>query len=386
MTLARPIMASLIALLLAGPAAAEETGNFVVMLGRDSTSVEHYTRTPTRAEVDQVGRAPRVLRRHFVYDFKDGAISHLSMVVTPPGATTPTQTIDASFTADSMLMQTRSGDGPLQERHIAMPSGTVVVASSSPWTMYEGQTMKLAGFKGDSLRATMYFVGAAGTDWLSLHKSGRDSVVLFNGHADLFHLRVDRAGRILGVLPVAGTGKVGVTRVASLDVDAYAAAWMALEKQGAGLGTLSPRDTVRVANAGGASLWIDYGRPSKRGRVVFGGAVPLGEVWRTGANAATQFKTDKALDVGGTVVPAGFYTLWTIPSASGWKLVINSETGQWGTDHKAEKDLCTIDMKVSTLPQSVERFTISVEPGAQGGVLDLDWDTTRASVAFTVKP
>lgn len=386
MTLARPIMASLIALLLAGPAAAEETGNFVVMLGRDSTSVEHYTRTPTRVEVDQVGRAPRVLRRHFVYDFKDGAISHLSMVVTPPGATTPTQTIDASFTADSMLMQTRSGDGPLQERHIAMPSGTVVVASSSPWTMYEGQTMKLAGFKGDSLRATMYFVGAAGTDWLSLHKSGRDSVVLFNGHADLFHLRVDRAGRILGVLPVAGTGKVGVTRVASLDVDAYAAAWMALEKQGAGLGTLSPRDTVRVANAGGASLWIDYGRPSKRGRVVFGGVVPLGEVWRTGANAATQFKTDKALDVGGTVVPAGFYTLWTIPSASGWKLVINSETGQWGTDHKAEKDLCTIDMKVSTLPQSVERFTISVEPGAQGGVLDLDWDTTRASVAFTVKP
>jgi hypothetical protein len=119
---------------------------------------------------------------------------------------------------------------------------------------------------------------------------------------------------------------------------------------------------------------------------VFGTVVPFGEVWRTGANAATQFRTSKALDFGGTVVPAGFYTLWTIPSPNGWKLVINSETGQWGTAHKAEKDLMSIDMKTSALPQVVERFTISIEPGAQGGVLDMDWDTTRASAAFTVKP
>jgi len=113
--------------------------------------------------------------------------------------------------------------------------------------------------------------------------------------------------------------------------------------------------------------------------------VPYGEVWRTGANAATQFRTDKALDFGGTVVPAGFYTLWTLPTAGGWKLIVNSETGQWGTAHKPEKDLYTLDMKMSSLPQVVERFTISVEPSATGGVIDLDWDTTRASIAFTVK-
>jgi len=150
---------------------------------------------------------------------------------------------------------------------------------------------------------------------------------------------------------------------------------------------LSPRDTVNVTNAGGATLMIDYGRPSKRGRTVFGGIlVPYGEVWRTGANAATQFKTDRALDFGGTVVPAGFYTLWTLPTATGWKLIVNGETGQWGTAHKPEKDLYTVDMKVSSLPQVVERFTISIDPNATGGVLNLDWDTTRASVAFTVKP
>jgi hypothetical protein len=85
-------------------------------------------------------------------------------------------------------------------------------------------------------------------------------------------------------------------------------------------------------------------------------------------------------------VPAGFYTLWTVPSPTGWKLIVNSETGQWGTAHKADKDLFTIDMKVSALPQVVERLTIGVDPAPGGGVLTLDWDTTRASAAFTVRP
>jgi hypothetical protein len=131
---------------------------------------------------------------------------------------------------------------------------------------------------------------------------------------------------------------------------------------------------------------VDYGRPRKRGRVVFGGIVPFGSVWRTGANAATQFKTDKALDFGGTVVPAGFYTLWTVPSPVGWKFIVNSETGQSGTAHNSEKDLYTIDMKMSALPQEVEQFTISVEPTRDGGIFNLDWDTTRASAPFVVRP
>ena len=105
---------------------------------------------------------------------------------------------------------------------------------------------------------------------------------------------------------------------------------------------------------------------------MFGGVVPFGAVWRTGANAATQFKTDKALDFGGTVVPAGFYTLWTVPSAAGWKCILNGETGQWGTAHNSEKDLYTIDMKMTALPQAVEQFTIGVDPTPEGGVLYLD--------------
>ena len=368
------------------PAWADDSGSFVVRLGQDTTSVEHYLRTTTRLVVDQVGRAPRTLRRHFTYDMKDGALTHLSMVVTPPGDTARTQTIEATCDADSFRAQIKTGNAPVQDVRMGFPRGSLAIFSSSPWAAYEGQIMKLVKARPDTLGGVLYFVGAANAERYRLTKLRRDSVEILNTHGDLYHAAVDKRGRILGTLPIAGTAKFSITRVASLDVEALANGFKAREQAGQGLGMLSPRDTVRVENAGGAAITLDYGRPAKRGRVVYGGIVPYGEVWRTGANAATQFRTDKALDFGGTVVPAGFYTLWTLPTASGWKLIVNSETGQWGTAHKSEKDLYTIAMQIAGLPQVVERFTISVDSTPTGGILKLDWDTTRASVAFTVKP
>jgi hypothetical protein len=136
----------------------------------------------------------------------------------------------------------------------------------------------------------------------------------------------------------------------------------------------------------GANLWVDYGRPSGRGRVIFGGVVPWGEVWRTGANAATQFQTDRTLAFGSTVVPAGFYTLWTLPTENGWTLIINAETGQWGTQHQAERDLYQIPLSVEKSDIPVERFTIHIADEGAGGQIHFVWDQTVAAAAFTVLP
>jgi hypothetical protein len=376
------------ALALAAPiaAVADDSGQFIIRLGQDTTSVERYTRTANHLEVDQVGRAPRVLQRHFTYDYdKSGALTRFTMAVTPPSASAPTQSIEATFDKDSARVKTQSGATPATTASYGVPAGTLVMALSAPWALYEDAMMKLAKAKGDSLRTTMYAVGAPNTYWLSLHRLGRDSVAIINERGDQYHVKVDKTGRILGVSPIAGTAKVSAERVASVDLAALTASFAAREQSGAGMGVLSPRDSVKTTVAG-ASLYVDYGRPGKRGRVVFGTVVPYGDVWRTGANAATQFRTDKALDFGGTVVPAGFYTLWTVPQKDTWTLVINSETGQWGTEHKADKDLYKIPMKLSTLPQSVEKFTISIEPAPEGGVIHMDWDTTRATANFAVKP
>src|SRR6185295_7269226 len=108
----------------------------------DTTSVETYTRTPARVEVHQVGRAPRVLERHFTYDYVDGMLSRFDMVVTPVGSTTPTQTIHATVEPDSLRLQVQSGAAPVQNSAVGMPKGALVVASSSPWTGYETTIMK----------------------------------------------------------------------------------------------------------------------------------------------------------------------------------------------------------------------------------------------------
>jgi hypothetical protein len=367
------------------PAAADESGGFVVTLGRDTVGAERYTRSKDRIEVFQVGRAPRVLRRHYVFDLANGAMTRAALVVTPPGDTTPTQTVDARVEGDSLRGEVKTGKNPPVRSSVYVGQGTVFVGGASPWAVYESLLPAFLKSKADTVGGRILFLGAGNTERYLLTKVGKDSVRIANTRDDIYVAKVDKKGRILGTRPVAGTQKFAITRVDRLDLDALVASYTAREQAGAGVGVLSPRDTVNVTNAGGATIMVDYGRPSKRGRAVYGGIVPYGEVWRTGANAATQFRTDKPLNFGDTVVPAGFYTLWTLPTASGWKLIVNSETGQWGTAHKPDKDLYTLDMKVSSLPQVVERFTISIEPGATGGVLNLDWDTTRASIAFTVK-
>lgn len=387
MRLARPVLVLLSTLALAAPAAADVSGNFVVKLGQDTTGFEHYTRTATRLDIQQVGRSPRVLQRHLTYDYdKSGAITKFSLVVTAPGAPAsapPMQRIDASFTADSMMMENRR-DTSVTRSHFAVPAGTVLWTGASPWSLYEGQTMAFAKQKGDSLTAKGGYLGGD-VGFVTVRRLGRDSVVIQTSN-DLYHARIDREGRLLGTLPIIGTAKFSIVRVEKLDMAAMTASFTAREKAAGAMGVLSPRDTVR-ATCAGAAMWIDYSRPAMRGRTVFGGVlVPWNVLWRTGANAATQFHTDKALMFGPNELAAGTYTLWTMPSPSGWKLIVNSETGQWGTEHKDAKDMFSVAMDVTSLPQPMERFTMSIEPNAGGGVMHLDWDTTRASVPFTVKP
>jgi hypothetical protein len=123
---------------------------------------------------------------------------------------------------------------------------------------------------------------------------------------------------------------------------------------------LSPAGTAETT-VGGVRVSIAYSRPYVRGRTVFGELVPWGELWRTGANEATSLVTDGDLLIGDTTVPAGEYTLYTIPEPSGWTLIVNRETGQWGTVYDEEFDLARIPMRSETLSELVEQLTIRFE-------------------------
>ena len=142
----------------------------------------------------------------------------------------------------------------------------------------------------------------------------------------------------------------------------------------------SPRDTAE-ARVADRRIYVDYGRPYMRGRTIMGGLVPYGQVWRTGANAATTFVTEADLRIGGTNVPAGTYTLYTLPGESAWQLIVNRQTGQWGTEYDPAQDLARIPMRVERTGAPVEQFTITLQPASENAVdLVMEWESTRASV------
>ena len=146
-----------------------------------------------------------------------------------------------------------------------------------------------------------------------------------------------------------------------------------------------PPATADVTLAG-KQITIKYSRPSMRGRKIFGGLLPYGEVWRTGANEATTLITPLPLRIGSADVPAGQYTLWTLPTESLWKLIINKQTGQWGTDYDASQDLTRVDMLKTPVDHPVEQFLISWnKKGDRKANLVLEWETMRVSVPVEAK-
>lgn len=148
----------------------------------------------------------------------------------------------------------------------------------------------------------------------------------------------------------------------------------------------SPPASASCDLGGGKTIKTDYSSPRLRGRKMIGEHDPYGQVWRTGANEATTFVTSANITVGGTAVPAGSYTIFTIPNPDKWTLIINKKTGEWGIPYKYESDeLARVDMKVSKLPSPVENFTIAYDKTATGCTMRLDWDTTRASVEIAAK-
>jgi hypothetical protein len=148
----------------------------------------------------------------------------------------------------------------------------------------------------------------------------------------------------------------------------------------------SPPAQTQCKFSDGKTINIAYSSPRAKGRKVFGGLVPYGEVWRTGANEATTFVADGDVNVGGKDVPAGSYTIFTVPNADKWTLIINKKTGEWGIPYKYEGDeLARVDMKVSSTSAPVENFTIALASMGGSCTLSMSWENTQASIGISEK-
>jgi hypothetical protein len=148
---------------------------------------------------------------------------------------------------------------------------------------------------------------------------------------------------------------------------------------------LSPKDTVEF-KLNDLELKVTYNRPYKKGREIFGALVPFNKVWRTGANEATTFSTNKPLYIKGFTIPVGEYTIWTVPKDSVWQVMFNTKKYPWGVDAEMKPmwdpnyDLLEIDVPVEKLNSVVEQFTIAFDNTTDNLELTMAWDQTKIAV------
>ena len=389
MTTSAPIAALLLVL---GGCARSETYGFIAVLGNDTTSVERVTRTGRHIVGDAIGRSPAVTRRRWQAELgPGGAITSWSMDTYIPNAPADQQRIHhtATFTDRATSFTRGTSAGP---RSWAYPKR---FAETVPWNAFVYATWELlldaARRQPDTARVRIgqYFFegwdeGHVGYGDVERRPDG-SYTISSTGLAGSGIAQVDANGFLTSYSGQGTTYKQEVRRVTSVpDIDALAARFAADEQRTGLAASLSLRDTVR-ATVGKASLVIDYSRPARRGRTLVGDLIPYDEVWRTGANAATQLLTSAAIELAGVPVPPGTYTLFTMPSRKGVSLIINGQSGQWGTSYAASRDIARRPLIADSVPGNVERFTIRIDgPEAAGGAasgsrLVMEWGMFRWS-------
>jgi hypothetical protein len=373
-----------VALLLAMTVMVQDSGAFVVRIGTDTLSLEKYTRTATQLRGEYVIRSPRSVHRIYINDLNpDGTIRRSELIThNIGGGPGPMETkLSVELVGDTAIVTSPRGDSSVTQR-VAVPRGTY------PYTIHVyGLVEHIARQARATGKDSVPISALASSDRTSggfVKKRGGDTLVLHFSEGQLaglgpFTMRLDPQGRLVWLTGKGSTVQVDVQRVPSVPM-AQAGPMFASRP----LGQLSPRDTVR-ARVGDGDVSIDYSRPQKRGREIFGNVVPWNTVWRTGANAATQLSTAGDLVIGGATVPAGKYTLWTLPSPTGWKVIINKQTGQWGTMYDVQQDVARVDARVETRAAPVEQLVIAFEPATAPTTMTITWDKTRVSVPVAKK-
>jgi hypothetical protein len=303
----------------------------------------------------------------------------------------------AEVTPDSVRVSRRDGAGTTG-RTFATGGGTAMPHVPQLYSLYElyfdaalRRAAAAGRAAGDTVEMRQFYLDRE-FDGFPLHRgvvrlrSGGRAEITHGWLAGTGEAALDSARRLLSYTGARTTYQVDVRRLATPpDVGAVAAAFEAAEAKAGGARRLSVRDTVR-ARIGGASFVVDYGRPLARGRVLLGDVIPYDRVWRTGANEATHFTTTAPITLAGLRVPAGTYTLWTIPHERGVEIIVNRQTGQWGTGYGPAHDLGRAPMTTGASTEPVEAFTISVEPrGERRGTLAMAWGPFRWTAPIEVR-
>lgn len=368
------------------PASAHRT--YVLRLGNDTVAVDQFTVSRDRLEGTLVTHLPRAVVTRYA-------------VTLNPSTGRASQIVYSSRLPDGSLIASGGQPGVRQvtidfvgDSAVARVQRDTVVttraaaASAFPYLNYGMAFFQLpvSALRAAATESGSYaiYTGGRASTPVTVRRTGPNAYA-FSIANYAFAVRTDDAG-VVQTVDGTGTTQQFVATLQNEPVNAttLAAAWAAAERSRRTATTLSPRDTTR-ATIGSAQILVDYSRPVTRGRRVWGTNGVLNDtLWRTGANAATQFRTSAPITIGGRQVPAGTYTLWTLAVPGRYQLIINKQTGQWGTVYDPAQDLVRVPAQARALGSPVEQFTIVVEPtGTNAGLVRLQWGAQELTVPFT---
>lgn len=368
-------------LLTGSPAAAQSgTEAFVQTIGRDTISLEQYTRSGNTITGRWLTTYGSMTMHDYVLTLRpDGTVEHLKLsVFLVRGGVLGDN--DITFGRDSATVVIKR-DSVITRRVAAADAFPILGQTIAMW---EAITRHQRAAKQDSALVTLMESFGGQLARAPAVFIGRDSANLAG-----WRFALDAEGGVMGggarLSPVA---QRRIQRVASVDIPGALKSFPDLPVNvPAGSVNYFRRDTTK-ATVGAVSLIVDYSRPYTSGRDVFKRGILGDTLWRTGAFAATQFTTSADLLIAGKVLPAGTYSLWTraSPDNRTYQLVFNSQVQQWGTEHDFARDVLTVPLTRTPLASAVDPFLIAIEAsGGGGGVLKLQWGTTELSTPFTAR-
>ena len=358
------------------PLAAQQT-TLVYRLGKDTVAIEQYTNQGNRIAgtmAQRVGAAVTVVRYEMAYG-NDGRPTSAKVARSQPdGSPVPNQPTETRFTvtADSIIRETVRPDS-VQRAAFGLRGAMIA------FPVYVYGPMEVLARRGRATDSVAALGLGGGPGFIGFERAGGDTLRL-RGAPYPMRLMFDANNRLMMVDGGMTTNKVIATRETggSMDIAAMARTMKPT-------GVMSGREVARGAFGAGGIVLVDYGRPMVRERTVWGGAlIPFDSVWRAGANDATHLFTTRVLTFGQLTVPPGSYTLWIQHTRNGTFLIVNRQTGQWGTVYDPAQDLGRVAMQLSPAPRHVEELTVTVRAlGGNRGAIDFAWGGSVASASFT---
>ena len=369
---------AVLALCVTAPCLSAQQATFVYRLGKDTVAIEQYVHQGNRIAgtmAQRAGAAVTVVRYELTYG-NDGRPTSAKIARSQPdGSPVPNQPTEVRFTvsADSVIRETVRPDS-VQRTALGLRGAMIA------FPVYVYGPMEILARRRNQPMDSIPALGiGGGAAFIGMERAGGDTLRL-RGAPYPMRLMFDASNRLTMIDGGMTTNKIIATREtgASLDV-------VAMARNMKPTGMMSGRDVARGAFGAGGIVLVDYGRPMVRERTVWGGAlVPFDSVWRAGANDATHLFTTRTLTFGQVTVPAGSYTLWIQHTKSGTFLIVNKQTGQWGTVYDPAQDVGRIPMQMAATPAHVEEMTVTVRTlGANRGAIDFAWGDSMASASFT---